>query len=59
MYIWSDGIITQGTKDVNDFVKLIDSSNSLRSVKVRINTVSFLCGGSENDSDRNEATKLL
>lgn len=58
-YIWSDGIITQGTKDVNDFIKLIESSNSLRPVKVRINTVSFLVGGSESDSARNEATQLL
>lgn len=59
VYIWSDGIVTSGTKDVNEFVKLINSTNSQRKLKVRINTVSFLVGGNEDKTVKDEATHLL
>jgi len=47
VYIWSDGTITSGTTDVNEFIKLINSTNSQRKLKIRINSVSFLVGGNE------------
>jgi len=55
----SDGLIPSGTQGVSDFIKLIDSINAQRRIKIRINTVSFLVGGKEDASARNAATTLL
>ncbi|EAS03491.2 von willebrand factor type A domain protein (macronuclear) [Tetrahymena thermophila SB210] len=59
VFIFSDGIITEGTSSVNDFTKLISKTNVPRRNKIRINTVSFLIGGEEDDTVKQEATKLL
>ncbi|KAL4454348.1 hypothetical protein ABPG74_012305 [Tetrahymena malaccensis] len=47
LYLWSDGITTEGTIYINDFIKLVEETNYRRGTKIRINTVSFLVGGDE------------
>ena len=59
MYIWSDGVGSTDSYGVNDFIKLIDSINTQRRIKIRINTVSFLVGGKEFAPARDAATTLL
>jgi len=59
LYIWSDGLVSSGLHELNDFFALIDSINAQRRIKIRINTVSFLVGGNEDASTRNTATTLL
>ncbi|KAL4454347.1 hypothetical protein ABPG74_012304 [Tetrahymena malaccensis] len=59
LYIWSDGIITEGTSNINDFVNLIKETNSQRRNNIRINTVSFLVGGNEPQSVKDNSTQLL
>lgn len=59
VYILSDGIVTQNTNKLEDFISYIDFQNSRRKNKIRINTISFLLGGDEPQSVRDEATALL
>ncbi|KAL4454350.1 hypothetical protein ABPG74_012307 [Tetrahymena malaccensis] len=59
LYIWSDGIITEGTSNINDFVNLIKETNSQRRNNILINTISFLVGGNEPQSVRDNATQIL
>ncbi|KAL4500497.1 hypothetical protein ABPG72_003448 [Tetrahymena utriculariae] len=59
LYIWSDGIITEGTSNINDFVKLVKETNPQRRSNIRINTVSFLIGGDEPQNVKDNATQLL
>lgn len=59
VWIWSDGIITEGTTDIRDFLNLIDEQNKIRPNKIRVNTVSFLAGGNESQFVKDQATYLL
>ncbi|KAL4479853.1 hypothetical protein ABPG74_020369 [Tetrahymena malaccensis] len=59
LYIFSDGIITQGSSSIEDLLRLIYETNAPKRNKVRINTVSFLVGGNEDESVKQEATQLL
>ncbi|KAL4479851.1 hypothetical protein ABPG74_020367 [Tetrahymena malaccensis] len=59
VYILSDGIITQGTSSINDLVRLISETNVPKRNKIRINTISFLVGGDEDENVKQEATQLM
>ncbi|KAL4509388.1 hypothetical protein ABPG72_018319 [Tetrahymena utriculariae] len=59
VYIFSDGRITQGTSSVNDLVGLVYETNVPKRNKVRINTISFLVGGNEDENVKQEANQLL
>ncbi|KAL4454351.1 hypothetical protein ABPG74_012308 [Tetrahymena malaccensis] len=59
IYLLSDGISTEGTIYINDFIKLVEETNSHRRSKIRINTVSFLIGGNEPLIVKENANNLL
>ncbi|EAS03492.1 transmembrane protein, putative (macronuclear) [Tetrahymena thermophila SB210] len=59
VYIFSDGVITEGNRLVKDYVKLISDTDAPRRNKIRINTVSFLVGDYEDDITKQEAIQLL
>jgi len=52
-------VVPSGTQGVSDFIKLIDSINAQRRIKIRINTFSFLVGGNEDARTRITARALL
>ncbi|KRX06444.1 hypothetical protein PPERSA_05057 [Pseudocohnilembus persalinus] len=59
IYLLTDGYPNTGYQTVSQLQGLVQSENAKRKLPVRVNSICFMLGGSESQSDREKAKEIL